>query len=238
MMVFKGNDILRRFQAKPGIGPGISRGILMSLVVVFWVGSLTLAGCQQNTSSGLTEGSIVTEPTPAPDSTPESANDAPSAGTEPEPTTDDSATEEPTTVASAPEPNISPGPVPEPTTPETEPVDDNAALQGSALPQPYLKQWEPSSNVLMTFGTMTITPDQVQWDSGQTSAYTVVGTDNGYLLKLASNPKFYDTNHPYIRLIPETDENGAMDSLAVAFYDNESTAQSDSYMMYGSYFVR
>jgi hypothetical protein len=113
-------------------------------------------------------------------------------------------------------------------------VPANPAAQ---LPDTLVKQWEPVSNVLVAFGTMTVTPSEVTWSSGQSSPYTLVSTEGGFLLKLETSPKFYDTPNPFIKLIPETNETGAVTSIEVAFYDSEAQLQKDEYIMYGSYFV-
>jgi len=130
----------------------------------------------------------------------------------------------------------------EPTTtnPETTSDSSNAGLQAqsdAALPDTLIRQWEPASNVLFTFGPMTITPNEVQWESGQSSAYTVVSIDGGYLLELESSPSFYDTSNPFIKLIPRTDEAGNTTSLDIAFYESLDKASREEYIMYGSYFV-
>lgn len=130
----------------------------------------------------------------------------------------------------------------EPTTTPSETTADSptTALQSqgnAALPDTLTRQWEPASSVLFTFGPMTVTPNEVQWESGQTSAYTVVSMDGGYLLELESSPSFYDTPNPFIKLIPKTDEAGTTTSLDIAFYESQSKADSDEYIMYGSYFV-
>jgi hypothetical protein len=83
---------------------------------------------------------------------------------------------------------------------------------------------------------MTLTPDQVQWGSGQTSPYTLVSTEGGYLLRLTANPGFYDAPTAYIKIIPKADANGAATSMDVAFYTDEAKLQIDEYVMYGSYF--
>ncbi len=84
---------------------------------------------------------------------------------------------------------------------------------------------------------MTLTPDQVQWGSGQTSPYTLVSTEGGYLLRLTANPGFYDAPTAYIKLMPKADANGAATSMDVAFYADETKLQIDEYVMYGGYFV-
>ena len=110
-------------------------------------------------------------------------------------------------------------------------------MQSEPLPAALVKQWEPMSNVLFAFGPMTITSGDITWGSGQTTPYTLISTEGGFLLKLEANPSFYDINHPYIKLIPKTDESGAITTVEVAFYEGEAQAQRDEYMMYGTYFV-
>ena len=100
-----------------------------------------------------------------------------------------------------------------------------------------MQQWEPLSNVLLTFGPMTVTPNQVQWGSGQTSDYTVISADDGYVLALTDTPNLYDTPTPYIRLIPKTSEMGETTAVEVAFYESEASLQAGEYIMYGSYFL-
>lgn len=111
-----------------------------------------------------------------------------------------------------------------------------ATVAEAQLPDTLLKAWEPSSEVLYEFGPMTINPTQIQWAKGQSSDYTVVSSDDGYLLKLESAPSFYDTPHPYIKLIPATDASGAITDVEVAFYETEAAAKADEYIMFGSYF--
>lgn len=117
------------------------------------------------------------------------------------------------------------------------PNSTDTAQAGATLPDTLTRQWEPASNVLFTFGSMTITPDQVQWSSGQSSSYTVVSTDQGYLLKLEANPVLYETETPYIQLMPQTNDAGETTSVDVAFYESDAQAASNDYIMYGSYFV-
>ncbi|MBW4460166.1 MAG: hypothetical protein KME47_08005 [Nodosilinea sp. WJT8-NPBG4] len=132
--------------------------------------------------------------------------------------------------ASAPEPVARPTETPTatPAAPATTPT--------ATLPNALVKEWQPLSDVLLAFGPMTLTPDQVQWGSGQTSPYTLVSTEGGYLLELEANPSFYDTQNRYIKLIPKSDAN-ASDSIEVAFYTNADQLQSDEYVMYGGYFA-
>ncbi|PSN79091.1 hypothetical protein C8B47_13480, partial [filamentous cyanobacterium CCP4] len=113
--------------------------------------------------------------------------------------------------------------------------DTTPSASAAALPDTLIHEWQPLSNVLLAFGTMTVTPDQVQWSSGQSSPYTLVGTEGGYLLRLESSPSFYDTQNEYIKLIPKADTSGAATSIEIAFYPSETQLQSDEYIMYGSY---
>lgn len=141
----------------------------------------------------------------------------------------------PTAVAPTPPPTVPPGSAPEPPTPVA--PDTTPAARAATLPDTLIHEWQPLSNVLLTFGTMTVTPDQVQWSSGQASPYTLLSREDGYLLRLESSPSFYDTQNQYIKLIPETDASGATTSIEVAFYTGEAQLQSDEYIMYGSYFA-
>jgi hypothetical protein len=132
------------------------------------------------------------------------------------------------------------GITPSPTPPRATPTSPTTATQPSptaTLPNSLVQTWEPMSNVLLAFGPMTITPNQVQWGSGQTSPYTLVGIEGGYLLRLEANPSFYDTPNPYIKLIPKADPTGAASSIEVAFYTDNTQVQNDEYIMYGSYFA-
>lgn len=194
-----------------------SRRILSGLVVVLVASSLLVTGCQNRTSRD--DGAPVTAPDAA--APPEST--APPSEAVPEP----EATPEPNVPASS----DSPEPVAQ------APANAPTAQSGPILPDALKRQWEPASNVLFTFGSMTITPDQVQWGSGQSSAYTVVSTDGGYLLQLESIPSFYETKNPYIKLIPQTDASGGTTSMDVAFYESDAKARNNEYIMYGSYFV-
>jgi len=133
-----------------------------------------------------------------------------------------------------PTPEAAPTASPDPIAQAPNQVPANPTAQ---LPDTLVKQWEPISNVLVAFGTMTVTPSEVTWSSGQSSPYTLVSTEGGFLLKLETSPKFYDTPNPFIKLIPETNETGAVTSIEVAFYDSEAQLQKDEYIMYGSYFV-
>lgn len=140
--------------------------------------------------------------------------------------------------------------VSEPTTPATQtdavdkapsevPVAAAPNVTNSAqLPQALVKQWEPLSNVLFEFGAMSITPSAISWNSGQSSAYSVVDTSNGYLLKLDAAPQFFDTTHPYIKLIPQQGSSGSVSEVEVAFYEDQQKAESDEYIMFGTYVVK
>lgn len=148
-----------------------------------------------------------------------------------------------TTPAPSPEaisqnPTVSPSPAPGPqatapqTTPAPKAADQRATLQ---LPAALMTDWQPLSKVLLSFGAMTLTPTEVKWGSGQTSPYTVLNQEGGFLLQLAANPKFYDTPSAYLKLIPKTNEAGAITGVDVAFYETEAQVQTDEYAMYGSY---
>ncbi|MEB3251743.1 MAG: hypothetical protein VKO01_06370 [Cyanobacteriota bacterium] len=151
-----------------------------------------------------------------------------------------------TTPAPSPEaisqnPTVSPSPAPgpqaadpqtTPATPAPKAADQRATLQ---LPAALMTDWQPLSKVLLSFGTMTLTPTEVKWGSGQTSPYTVLNQEGGFLLQLAANPKFYDTPSAYLKLIPKTNEAGAITGVDVAFYETEAQVQTDEYAMYGSY---
>ncbi|TVQ09595.1 MAG: hypothetical protein EA368_09170 [Leptolyngbya sp. DLM2.Bin27] len=132
-------------------------------------------------------------------------------------------------------------PAPPETAQPAPPVEPTPATPTNApaatLPNALVAEWQPLSNVLLAFGSMTITPDQVQWSSGQSSPYQLVGTEGGYLLELEARPSFYDTQNQFIKLMPQADTNGAADSIEVAFYPDASHLQRDEYIMYGSYFA-
>lgn len=192
---------------------------LRSGVLVLTLGGLLLTGCQR--------GGEVAEPDQS--------------ATVPEPSVDTRPTTEPTAEppapvagAEAPEPDQAPS-----TAPDTVAAQPNnpPSVQAAALPETLVKTWEPFSEVLYTFGTMRITPNAVEWSSGQSSPYTVVSTDNGYLLKLESAPSFYDMAHPYLRLLPETNESGNVTDVEARFYENEAKATSGEAVMVGGYFV-
>ncbi len=132
------------------------------------------------------------------------------------------------------DPAAEPQPTQSPTSPAVTPTAP--ANTSAPLPNTLIKEWQPLSNVLLAFGPMTLTPEQVQWGSGQSSPYTLINTEGGYLLELAANPSFYDTQNRYIKLIPKTDNNTA-DSIDVAFYPDVTQLQNDEYIMYGGYFA-
>lgn len=137
----------------------------------------------------------------------------------------------PTSADSAPEtPAAQPteSPTPTPATPSNTPT--------ATLPNALIREWQPLSNVLLAFGPMTLTPDQVQWSSGQVSPYTLISTEGGYLLELEASPSFYDTQNRYIKLIPKADDATA-ESIEVAFYTDDTQLQNDEYIMYGGYFA-
>lgn len=137
-----------------------------------------------------------------------------------------------------PEPPAPESPTPEPTAAPTPAVTAAPTTTAAAtLPDTFIREWQPLSNVLLAFGPMTVTPDQVQWGSGQSSPYTLISTDGGYLLQLEANPTFYDNPNRYIKLIPKAEANGASTSIEVAFYTDAAQIQSDEYVMYGSYFT-
>lgn len=133
-----------------------------------------------------------------------------------------------------PTPAITTAPTPTPTpispAPEAAP---NAA--SSPLPNTLVKTWEPVSNVLYEFGPMTLTTNQITWSSGQSSQYTLISSDTGYLLQLDPVPSFFDTPNPFVKLIPKTDAAGVVEQIEVAFYENEQKAKSDEYIMFGTY---
>lgn len=135
----------------------------------------------------------------------------------------------PTPAAPAPETTAPPAesPTPTPAAPANTPT--------ATLPNALIREWQPLSNVLLAFGPMTLTPDQVQWSSGQVSPYRLIGTEGGYLLELEASPSFYDTQNRYIKLIPKAD--AAAESIEVAFYTDDTQLQNDEYIMYGGYFA-
>ncbi len=140
----------------------------------------------------------------------------------------------PPTDSVAPTPPTATAPTPAPTAPTTTP---GTAPATATLPDALIHEWQPLSNVLLAFGTMAITPNQVEWSSGQRSPYTLVSTEGGYLLRLESSPSFYDTQNQYIRLMPKANATGAATSLEIAFFPSEAQLQRDEYVMYGSYFA-
>ncbi|ASC70938.1 hypothetical protein XM38_018860 [Halomicronema hongdechloris C2206] len=135
-----------------------------------------------------------------------------------------------------PSPSPTPTTAARPTSPATPPGSAATTTQAAQLPQALTKTWQPQSNVLLTFGALTITANEVRWDSGQASPYEVVASDgNGYLLKLTQAPSFYDTPHPYIRLRLQPDDGAS--EMEVVFYESEQDARQDAMLMLGSYFA-
>ncbi|MEO1070619.1 MAG: hypothetical protein AAFW95_16170 [Cyanobacteria bacterium J06638_6] len=106
----------------------------------------------------------------------------------------------------------------------------------AVLPQRLVAEWQPLSDVLLVFGPMTVTADDISWGSGQSSPYSLMDTEGGYLLQLEASPSFYDTQTPYIKLIPKAASDSSS-SIEVAFYTDANQLPSDEYVMYGSYFV-
>ena len=199
----------RTHPSLPSAHPALAGGLLLLTV------ALVLGGCRSSAPP--------TAESPAPTAT------APATAGATAPTAAPAAQPTPTT---APEPLAAQSnSTVAPTAPATAP-----AISIGTLPDTFIKEWQPLSNVLVAFGPMTLTPDQVQWGSGQTSPYTLVSTEGGYLLRLTANPGFYDAPTAYIKIIPKADANGAATSMDVAFYTDEAKLQIDEYVMYGSYF--
>ncbi|MGF1519294.1 MAG: hypothetical protein ACFCVB_16055 [Nodosilinea sp.] len=136
-------------------------------------------------------------------------------------------------------PALPPASQPEPEQPaaSAEPTPAAPSDTSATLPDALIGVWQPLSNVLVAFGTMTVTPDRVQWSSGQSSSYRLINTEGGYLLELEPSLNFYDTENQFIKLIPNADTSGTDGSLEVAFYNNASQLKGDEYVMYGSYFA-
>lgn len=200
----------RTHPSLPSAPPALAGGLLLLTV------ALVLGGCRSSAPP--------TAESPAPTAT------APATAGATAPTAAPAAQPTPTT---APEPLAAQSnSTVAPTAPATAP-----AISTGTLPDTFIKEWQPLSNVLVAFGPMTLTPDQVQWGSGQTSPYTLVSTEGGYLLRLTANPGFYDAPTAYIKIIPKADANGAATSMDVAFYtDDSQLLKQDEYIMYGSYF--
>ena len=200
----------RTHPSLPSAHPALAGGLLLLTV------ALVLGGCRSSAPP--------TAESPAPTAT------APATAGATAPTAAPAAQPTPTT---APEPLAAQSnSTVAPTAPATAP-----AISIGTLPDTFIKEWQPLSNVLVAFGPMTLTPDQVQWGSGQTSPYTLVSTEGGYLLRLTANPGFYDAPTAYIKIIPKADANGAATSMDVAFYtDDSQLLKQDEYIMYGSYF--
>ncbi len=198
----------RTHPSLPSAHPALAGGLLLLTM------TLVLGGCRSS-APPTAESPVPTATTPAPAVAPTAAPaPEPLATTAPEPL----AAQSNSTVA--------------PTAPATAP-----AISIGTLPDTFIKEWQPLSNVLVAFGPMTLTPDQVQWGSGQTSPYTLISTEGGYLLRLTANPGFYDAPTAYIKLMPKADANGAATSMDVAFYaDDSQLLKQDEYIMYGSYF--
>ncbi|MFZ4677569.1 MAG: hypothetical protein ACOYM4_18075 [Nodosilinea sp.] len=199
----------RTHPSLPSAHPALAGGLLLLTV------ALVLGGCRSSAPpTAESPAPTTTAPATAPAAAPTAAPAAqPTPTTAPEPL----AAQSNSTVA--------------PTAPATAP-----AISTGTLPDTFIKEWQPLSNVLVAFGPMTLTPDQVQWGSGQTSPYSLVSTEGGYLLRLTANPGFYDAPTAYIKIIPKADANGAATSMDVAFYTDEAKLQIDEYVMYGSYF--
>ena len=189
---------------------------IVGCLVLVLLGSLVLTGCQTRRDTTDNQGS--------------------------NPTSTESSPEQPTTAAPSPDTAADLNAQSQTANPAevSGPESGDASDQGQAgatLPDSLLRQWEPASNVLFTFGPMTITSDKVLWSDGPSSPYTVISTDGGYLLQLESNPAFYETQNPYIKLIPKTNEAGNTTSLDIAFYESTDKVEANEYIMYGSYFV-
>ena len=200
----------RTHPSLPSAHPALAGGLLLLTV------ALVLGGCRSSAPpTAESPAPTATAPATAPAAAPTAAPAAqPTPTTAPEPL----AAQSNSTVA--------------PTAPATAP-----AISIGTLPDTFIKEWQPLSNVLVAFGPMNLTPDQVQWGSGQTSPYTLVSTEGGYLLRLTANPGFYDAPTAYIKIIPKADANGAATSMDVAFYtDDSQLLKQDEYIMYGSYF--
>lgn len=141
-----------------------------------------------------------------------------------------------TPASPTPPPPAEPSPTsPDPTSPD--PTPQVPTSPAPALPDALVQQWEPLSNVLLIFGPMTITSQDITWGSGQGSPYTLVSAEDGFLLRLEANPSFYDTLNPYLKLIPKADPSGTISTVEVAFFESEAHAQRNEYIMYGSYFL-
>lgn len=139
-------------------------------------------------------------------------------------------------VPETPADSVPENPTAQPTVAPTPTPASPANTPTATLPNALIREWQPLSNVLLAFGPMTLTPEQVQWSSGQISPYTLISTEDGYLLELETSPSFYDTQNRYIKLIPKADANTA-ESIEVAFYPNATQLQNDEYTMYGGYFA-
>ena len=205
---------------------GSCRAGLRILIFALFTFAL-LAGCRRGPSpeDAVTVPAAPT-PTPTGASTPEAATTSPDLAPS-------------LTPNQAPETASSPTSIPSPEPAQTQAALDSTEANGTlapSLPNTLVKSWDPVSNVLYEFGQMTISADQLQWESGQNSPYTLISDEGGYLLKLESNPSFFDTPHPYIKLMPQIDASGAITDMEVAFYENEAAAKQNEYIMFGSYF--
>ncbi|NJL45082.1 MAG: hypothetical protein HC922_03665 [Leptolyngbyaceae cyanobacterium SM2_3_12] len=193
---------------------GRRRGRLFYLVTLLALGSLALGGCRNDTATA----PEALAPGNSPDVPPmEEASPA-------SPTPAETPTAAPLTAPTAP---VSQAPAPATGPPS----------QGTALPDALLKEWQPLSDVLAAFGPMTLTSTEVTWGSGQSSPYTVISSEGGYLLQLSAAPSFYDIPNPYIKLMPKTNASGVATSMELAFYESDAKLKGDEYIMYGSYFV-
>ncbi|MBU6230227.1 MAG: hypothetical protein KGQ93_11085 [Cyanobacteria bacterium REEB459] len=154
-----------------------------------------------------------------------------------------------TSPAATPPPAVAPAPTPTPplsapVTPPTPaapqsvtPPSRPAAPAGARLPEALIKQWEPMSNVLVAFGPLTLKAEAIEWGGGQSTPYSLISQEDGWVLKLETAPKFYDTAYSYIKLIPKPG-GGTPTGVDVAFYENTAQLKSNQYTMYGSYFLK
>ena len=202
--------------------------VLTAGILSLLIGGVACNRADQTTASAPTEDSVSTE-----DRTP--------ADTETAPIESESASEDatPDTPAQETPPSAQPEPAPPASTVSDAPEPSVQASQptstaDASLPETLVKTWEPLSEVLYSFGPMTITPTEIRWDEGQTSSYEVVSVAEGsYLLKLSAVPSFYDTPNPYLKLTPEA----GSQEVEVYFYETETDANQDAYIMLGTYFA-
>ncbi|MEO1127027.1 MAG: hypothetical protein AAFX95_23565 [Cyanobacteria bacterium J06639_16] len=192
------------------------------------LGLVMVASCQRADQTAV---SAPTDSVPA-DSVPvDSVPAADIVPATPEPPADSSPQTAPSEEAVPPPESSSPTPQP-PNPPAN--ASESAIPSQAALPDALVKTWEPLSSVLYGFGPMTITPTEIRWDDGQTSAYEVVSSSGGsYVLKLTAVPSFYDTPNPYLKLVPES----GSQEVEAYFYETEAAADQDTYIMQGTYFV-